>query len=156
MPTSDRRSFFTSGHADLLQDRVGRGVGIEYILCAFAASLPQADVDRRHCERGGFDDSAAGVAKHQMHLPKQAPVGQSIEVDEYLAAVLSRHERLGAANQLSASGVNIRVAEENLSRKLGERGKQGVGFLSCLLQDRHRMVSHQNCRQPQTDLQMVL
>ena len=94
------------------------GSSVEDVAGAFPALLPDADVDGGKRERWCFHDAAAGVADHQVNVIQQAPVGQRWKIDEDSCAGLFFCELFSAGDEITAAGIGVGVAEEDLFRKL--------------------------------------
>ena len=84
-------------------------------------------------------------------MTQKTQVGHGVEVGEEFSAPATSKEGLGTIDQRPASGICVRITEQDLVRKIFQGCEQGVHFFECIARDGHRVVYDKNGRRSQIE-----
>src|SRR5258708_7968688 len=118
--------------------------GVQNVARAFPSLLTDAHIHGWQSDGGSLHDAAAGISQENVHLTEETPIGESVEIYEDMRIHAGGGKGASAGDKLTAAGVGVGIAKENLIGKSSERLKEWRGLLDRVPHDGHGLMSEKD------------
>src|SRR5258708_12568108 len=88
--------------------------GVQNVARAFPSLLTDAHIHGWQSDGGSLHDAAAGISQENVHLTEETPIGESVEIYEDMRIHAGGGKGASAGDKLTAAGVGVGIAKENL------------------------------------------